>query len=78
MIGCLEEIAWRNRWIAKEQFADLKEEETWLRRSAELGEADACIRLAEIYSVGNAKVRKNPAEAARYLQRARELMESTF
>ena len=23
MIGCLEEIAWRNRWIAKEQFAEL-------------------------------------------------------
>lgn len=23
MIGCLEEIAWRNRWIGKEQFAEL-------------------------------------------------------
>lgn len=23
MIGCLEEIAWRNRWIAKEKFAEL-------------------------------------------------------
>ena len=23
MIGCLEEIAWRNRWIEKEQFIEL-------------------------------------------------------
>ena len=23
MIGCLEEISWRNRWIEKEQFLEL-------------------------------------------------------